>query len=158
MIILKGKIKMRSQKCKIKQVVIFTIFLLLMNNLIASIVVNNETPKINQTGRGKDILEESTAEFKFKQPDGIAIVLEGVLGGLNNYFMFRKNGYTVIRDLESRHYCWVYQDENGQLESTGYPVHLYDPNELGLKKDIRMSEEEYQRIRNIGPFYKNQKN
>ena len=78
------------------------------------------------------------------QPDGAKIPIESIYGGENNPGSFqRMNGFTVIINKESGFWCWAYQNENGDLESTGYPAHLYDPIELGLEKNIRMSREEH---------------
>jgi len=71
------------------------------------------------------------------------------------------NGFTITFDFESRYWCWARQAEDGTLESTGFPAHLYNPEEIGLEKDIRMSKERAEMQRdmvrefnenNFGPF------
>ena len=66
------------------------------------------------------------------QPDGTLITFEIVIGGENNpNWLYRKDGYTIFQD-ESRTYFWAIRSEDGGIKSSGYPVHLYDPEELGL--------------------------
>ena len=81
-------------------------------------------------------------ESTFTQPDGMKVTIETVIGGKNNPSIIQRiNGFTVVRDTDTRYWCWARQAEDGALESTGYPVHLYDPEELGLEKNIRISNE-----------------
>ena len=76
------------------------------------------------------------------QPDGTKVIFETVFGGENNPSFFdRINGFTITFDYNTKFYCWARQSEDGWLQSTGYPVHLYDPEKLGLKKNIRITKE-----------------
>jgi len=76
------------------------------------------------------------------QSDGTSIEIEFVLGGENmRYGWHRKNGYTIGYDHETGYWCWMRQGADGDVELTEYPVHLFDPNELGLEKNIRMTKE-----------------
>jgi len=82
------------------------------------------------------------------QPDGVIVKIELVLGGENNpYILLRKDDYTVVTDKETMFVCWARQGSDGNLESTGYPIHLYDPEKLRLEKNIRMSKEQAEKKR-----------
>jgi len=78
------------------------------------------------------------------QPDGAIIEIEQIMGGVNNprWDFLRKGEYTVVWDKETKYFCWARQGADGNLESTGYPIHLYDADNLGLEKNIRMSKEQ----------------
>ncbi|MCL2065412.1 MAG: M6 family metalloprotease domain-containing protein, partial [Candidatus Cloacimonetes bacterium] len=44
-------------------------------------------------------------------------------------------------DSRTRFYCWARQGEDGELESTGFPIHLHDPKDLGLEPGETISPE-----------------
>jgi M6 family metalloprotease-like protein len=50
--------------------------------------------------------------------------------------------YTMIVDAKSGELCWA-REINGELVSTGYPVHLHTPKSLGLKPRENISAENY---------------
>jgi len=50
--------------------------------------------------------------------------------------------YTMIIEEKTGYVCWAVA-ENGKLISTGKPVHLYSPQELGLSPRENISEEQY---------------
>jgi len=103
---------------------------------------NKAILKNNETEWGIEMFMESAV----LQPDGISIVIEKVFLGKNNPLMvLRKDGFTVIQDSETEYYCWARQSKEGLLESTGKPIHLYNPNDLGLEKNIRISDEAFKK-------------
>jgi hypothetical protein len=102
-------------------------------------------------------IPESVIKFKVSLPDGTIIEIEDVDGGENNPdVLYRINGYTVIDEDDPHCWYWARQAEDGTLESTGYPVHLYDPEELGLEKNIKMSKEAAEKERDrLKELYRN---
>ena len=46
------------------------------------------------------------------------------------------NDYTIVKDRKTGFFCWAYLDSDGYLESTGFPIHLYNPKDLGLEPGI----------------------
>ena len=132
---------MKDQKCKLRRITVLTIILLGTFNLVAteSSDVTHQNPDTQENSIWKD---EVSFEVEKRQPDGIIVVIEFVLGGSNNpLHLIQNDGFTILLDSKTRYYCWARQNNYGRLESTGYPVHLHDPNQLGLEKNIRMSDE-----------------
>ena len=133
---------MKYQKCKLGLIIAFTMIALGTFNLVASLIDNETTHNMNRQSWNY-LSEELSNKSEFLQNDGTKIILETKN---NPTILVKKDGFTVIYDNDSKNYCWARQSEDGRLESTGYPVHLYDPNELGLEKDIRMSDAAAKRI------------
>jgi M6 family metalloprotease-like protein len=79
-------------------------------------------------------------EFEFAQPDGTHIRLKG--WGNQNYAVFETlDGFTVIKDPVTGYYEYARLSEDESfLEPTGIRVGLVDPEKLGIKKHIRISE------------------
>ena len=74
--------------------------------------------------------------------------MEEIEGGKNNPdFLYRLNDFTVVYDYKTKYYCWALQNKDGWLESTGYPVHLHNPEQLGLEKNIRMTNERAEEVK-----------
>ncbi|MGA4577444.1 M6 family metalloprotease domain-containing protein [Limisphaera sp. VF-2] len=74
--------------------------------------------------------------FEFRQPDGTLIVVRGE--GDEFYAHFETpDGYTVTFDPALRAYCYARVSPEGRLVSTGIPVHLARPAELGLEPGLR---------------------
>ena len=75
------------------------------------------------------------------QPDGTEVRL--FITG-NDFYrrLHDENNFTIIRDRSTRYFCWAKQGEDGKLESTGKPIHIYDPKEIGLEPG-----EDYSRAR-----------
>ncbi len=72
----------------------------------------------------------------FTQPDGTKIKLTG--SGDEFYAVFETlDGFTVMFDPALKAYCYARVSMDGQLASTGQPVHLADPAALGLTKHLR---------------------
>ena len=95
----------------------------------------------NEWTRERVVMEEAT------QPDGTLITFEIVIGGENNPdWYYRKDGYTIFQD-ESRTYFWAIRSEDGGIKSSGYPIHLYDPEELGLEKNLKYTKERAEELR-----------
>jgi hypothetical protein len=89
------------------------------------------------------------------QPDGT--VIKAFYTGWQNSFthdgfhmgyvrLHDENDFTIILDEETGFYCWAKQGADGALESTGYPVHLHDPRDLGLEPGEDHSGEVWNRI------------
>jgi M6 family metalloprotease-like protein len=78
------------------------------------------------------------------QPDGTVI---GILlsGDEFHNWAHDANEYTIIQDPVTGHWCWaVYSTtRSGDVESSGYPIHLYTPQSLGLEPRINISNERY---------------
>jgi len=148
---------MNQKKRVLRQIMVITMILCVMNILIAS-GFENEKP---QDTRGKIVnfrtgvnTSEMIVEFEFLQPDGALVILEMVSGAKNHAgILIRQYDFTVKKDSLSGFYCWARQADDGSLMSTGLPVHLYDPEVLGLERNIRMSaeknREEAERVRRI---------
>jgi len=66
------------------------------------------------------------------QPDG-TIVQAFATGDSFVGRAYDKDDFTIIRDKETTYYCWAKQGADGWLESTGFPIHLYDPKTLDIK-------------------------
>ena len=144
--------EMRSNK--IRQVIVSIAIITVVLPLLA--LEYSDTTNQNNVS---NVIREQYEIFEYMQPDGTKIKLEFVLGGRNNpLIMLRINGFTVVYDYESKFFCWARQANDGTLESTKYPVHLHDPETIGLEKDIRMSDEatklEIERIRKFNPLEK----
>jgi len=81
-------------------------------------------------------------------PDGTEVDVERIHGGENNpVILYRKYGYTIEYHRELG-WCWAYQNEEGWLRATNFPIHLTNPDTLGLDKNIRMSKDRADEIRN----------
>ena len=143
---------MKINKRAIEIILTISILFCMVNVLEAIIFDGPESPNFapnakpsisdHKNIRGPDgwYPEYVSKEMVF-QPDGVEFEIEWVSGGENNLDdLYRIDGFTIIKD-ETGFWCWAKQGEDGSLESTGYPVHLYDPVELGLKKNIRMTRE-----------------
>lgn len=81
-------------------------------------------------------------EFEFTQPDGTQIKLRG--WGNQNYAVFETlDGFTVTKDPVTGYYEYAkLSADESFLEPTGIRVGLVDPAVLGIKKHIRISEDE----------------
>ena len=75
------------------------------------------------------------------QPDGT--IIDVLLSGdeFHNW-AHDEDGFTIIQDKETGFWCWA-SAENGNLFSTGNPIHLYSPTNLGLTPRENISEENY---------------
>ena len=54
--------------------------------------------------------------------------------------------YTMIQDPSTGYWCWA-TVEKGDLVSTGNPIHLSNPQLLGLIPNMNISHEIYQQLR-----------
>jgi len=89
------------------------------------------------------------------QPDGTIVQAFATGGKFGNSFYGRaydKDDFTIIRDKETTYYCWAKQGADGWIESTGFPIHLYDPKTLDIKpgesdSPERIEEKRRERIR-----------
>ena len=135
-----------------------TLISIMTLSMILFVALSIEATSLSPYGRYKANQEEQLQnewprerirESRAIQPDGTIITFELVLGGeYNPGIMYRKNGYTIIDD-DSKTWCWVTRAENGRLVSTGFPVHLYDPEELGLEKNLKPTKERAEELRDI---------
>ena len=51
-------------------------------------------------------------------------------------------GFTIIQDALTGYWCWA-REENGDLISTGYPIHLYNPTDIAVTPRQNISNERY---------------
>jgi len=130
--------KMKNKKSFVEIIITIAIILIAGNCFGLTTYTNYQPSEISLEWGEEFVL----FIFDKEQPDGTIISIETVVGGENNPEAFERwNGYTVIRDEESGYWCYARQAEDGNLESTGLPVHLYDADDLGIEKDIRMAQE-----------------
>lgn len=71
-------------------------------------------------------------EFEFRQPDGTPVHLRGEGDEFHARFE-TPEGYTVVFDTALGAYCYATMAANGQLTSSGVPVHLDRPERLRLR-------------------------
>jgi len=75
------------------------------------------------------------------QPDGTVIdVLYS--GDEFHCWPHDKDGYTMIIEVDTGNICWAVE-KDGDLVSTGNPVHLFTPQSLGLSPSQNISESRY---------------
>ena len=79
------------------------------------------------------------------QPDGTVINVL-TTGDEFHHWPHNENGFTIIQDAVTGFWCWA-KAENGDLISTGYPIHLHSPESLGLSPKENISNERYQQLR-----------
>ena len=138
---------MKGQKNIIRLIIVVSVILALVSNLESEIILRGEGNIADQAPQSDVLRREQVIQYRAIQPDGTIIMVEMVVGGQNNPFAFKRlNEFSLVRD-ESKYYCWARQGEDGNLKSTGYAIHLYDPEELGLEKDIRFSDEFFEQRR-----------
>lgn len=79
------------------------------------------------------------------QPDGT--ILDVLYSGdeFHNW-AHNEDGFTIIQDSKSGYWCWA-KAENGDIISTGYAVHLINPQDIGLSPYENISEEKYREKR-----------
>jgi len=75
------------------------------------------------------------------QPDGKSVKIFSS-GDEFHHWGHNEEGYIIKLDPKTGFHCWA-KLENDELISTGYPIHLYDPKELGLTPNDNISEEAY---------------
>ena len=75
------------------------------------------------------------------QPDGTTIDVL-LTGDEFHNWVHNEDGFTIIQDDVTGYWCWA-RAENGNLISTGYPVHLNNPISLGLSPKENISVESY---------------
>jgi len=78
---------------------------------------------------------------KLTQPDGTVIELLYSGDEFHNW-PHDANGFTMIIDEHTGYVCWA-KAQGGNLVSTGKPVHLFTPQELGLSPRQNISAEVY---------------
>ncbi|MCL1827125.1 MAG: hypothetical protein FWG20_03690 [Candidatus Cloacimonetes bacterium] len=74
-------------------------------------------------------IDGSTEKY---QPDGTVFIAK-VSGDEFSWRYYDENNYTMIQDPQTNIWCWAVENEKGGLNSSKYPVHLHDPQSLGLK-------------------------
>ena len=79
------------------------------------------------------------------QPD--SIIVEVFLSGdeFHNW-VHDEDGYTIIQDPITGYWCWAIA-QDGDLVSTGYPIHTTSRNLTGLSPGENISVEKYREIR-----------
>ncbi len=79
------------------------------------------------------------------QPDGTVIDVLFSGDEFHNW-AHTEEGYTMIQDASSGYWCWA-EERNGDLVSTGYSVHLTNPQILGISPNQNISDERYKEKR-----------
>jgi len=79
------------------------------------------------------------------QPDGTTINVF-YSGDEYHNWVHNKDNYTMLRDPLTGYICWA-KAENGELVSTGSPVHLHTPQSLNLQPNENISETHYKQKR-----------
>jgi hypothetical protein len=70
------------------------------------------------------------------QPDGV-VVNFFQSGDLAYSWLHSEDNFTIESDPKTNFFCWAIHTEDGQdIKSSGYPIHLYDPVDLGLQPNI----------------------
>ena len=133
---------------KIGQIILLLILLVGMSGLKALLIPIEID---NENRQPLEWTPETVSLRLITQPDGTEIEIERIEGGeLWIQAIFQKNGYTLVYDNTSQYWCWAYLGECGWLLPTEFPIHLYDPEVLGLEKNIRMCPsfvEEFRKLR-----------
>ncbi len=83
--------------------------------------------------------------FSMNQPDGSTIRVR-IWGDEFFTHVETLDGYTVVRDPDTLKIVYAKADGKGDLVSTGFAVGSVDPGMLGLEKNVRMSQENIERI------------
>ena len=82
---------------------------------------------------------------QIRQPDGTVVnVLQS--GDEFHNWVHDVNGYTMIKDQFTGYWCWALLG-NGDLISSGYPIHQQNAQSRGLSPGINISAEKYQEKR-----------
>ena len=76
------------------------------------------------------------------QPDGTELHVL-VSGDEFHNWAHNENLFTMVQDDQTGFWCWA-KEEQGNVVSSGFPVHLYSPESLGLQPSINISESQYQ--------------
>jgi len=61
-----------------------------------------------------------------------------VVENKKQYAWFRIDGYSYGYDTRKKTWCWLTKTANGEIKSTGKPIHRYDPKKLRLPQNIRV--------------------
>ena len=75
------------------------------------------------------------------QPNGIIIDAFRSGDEFHNWY-HDADGYTIVHYEKSGYWCWA-KVENGELISTGFPIHQFSPHSLGIEPRINISEQRY---------------
>ena len=128
------------EKKIIRLIIAMTMMLCIVSGLGASVPNPDFDPNARPESWPRIDLEVRLWTHESSQADGTILTIERIYGGSNNpWEYFEVNGYTVLWDGEN--WVFIHLSEDGSLELTGYQAHLYDPTELGIEKNIRMSRE-----------------
>jgi len=66
------------------------------------------------------------------QPDGVEVsIIKSVYREGYTEYVYKRN-FAVMLDSLSGYWCYAKQGEDGWLESTGYPIHLHNPANIGI--------------------------
>jgi M6 family metalloprotease-like protein len=79
------------------------------------------------------------------QPDGTLIDLF-VSGDEFHSWAHDAAGFTIVKDPSTGFYCWA-MSQDGDLVSTGYPIHIHTPQSLNLRPRENISRERYMEYR-----------
>jgi len=75
------------------------------------------------------------------QPDGTEIpVFQS--GDEYHHWLHDSQGFTIALDYNTGYWCWALL-QNDALVSSGHPIHITNPNELGMEPYTNISQEKY---------------
>jgi M6 family metalloprotease-like protein len=82
------------------------------------------------------------------QPDGTKLDIF-LSGDEFHNWVSDDSGFTIIQDPQTGYWCWAMHSPSSPdvIMSSGYPVHLHSPENLGLQPYINISVQRYQEIR-----------
>jgi hypothetical protein len=85
---------------------------------------------------------------EWTQPDGVVVSFYQAADFELRLISQGIDGYTIVQDKKTKFLCWAVQSEDGHdIVSSGYPIHLFEPVELGIDRFVRRSPELMQKIR-----------
>jgi len=80
-----------------------------------------------------------------EQPDGTKISVYQS-GDEHHHWLHDGDGFTIALDNNTGYWCWALL-ENDTLVSSGHPIHLTYPRDIGIEPHINISAEKYQEKR-----------
>jgi M6 family metalloprotease-like protein len=87
----------------------------------------------------------NNVQIDLTQPDGTVLEAYATGDEFHNW-AHDANNFTIIQDPITGYWCWG-REVDGDVVSTGYPIHRYTPQSLGLTPGQNISEERYSELR-----------
>jgi hypothetical protein len=85
---------------------------------------------------------------RIKQPDNTIVDVFRSGDEFHNW-VHDENEYTIIRDISTDYWCWAVISSEGNLVSTGIPIHQQTAQSIGILPKINISQEKYLEKREI---------